>query len=243
TQVAASLGSRAFVKGGSLYVCVPGVGAKNAGPWTKGLSKVSMYGPSVVWTQRSVAQGLTLDRVWAFAYGRTWLRGVTPTKGAGSDVDIEVRSLKARGMVAAWVTGGGQLVQATDYVGAEKPLKGGGAITSTTVDREVNPLGAGTPGAAAPTALPTDPVAVSLFAVQPAGGLLTKSNNVSVQTVGRWPAYAGEDLAATLRLDLLDDGDADDCGGARSYGVTVNPVQGAPAVGWRTSFSWQTSPC
>lgn len=216
-QVAQSGGSRAHVKSGSLYLCVPGWATKKIGPWDGG--KIKMFGPEVVWTVRSVSDGgQTYDRVWAYGSGRTWLKGVLPTSGATAQTDTAVESLAVRSFMTGWVTTGGALVQATDAASVKK----------TEADYHLE-------------------IAPDIFQIgldSPAGtGLLTKQGTAKRQVVGRWPAQAGPQLAKSLKIAIHDEGDADDCGGARSYGVTVEPLAGQPRVGWSTGFSWSYGNC
>ncbi len=224
-------------KPGNLYVCTAYYGdppvSKKIGPWTK-QSRLAFNGSTVVWTVRKKdSAGDPIDAVYAAdgPYGN-WLNNVRPTVGPGNALDQRVSRLAVYGDAAAWVT-----TKGTVMLGVPSP---NGA--------EAEPVGAGTPGAAAPVVPGVTDVpltADNLLAYKQ--GLATAPLKPTGRRllVGRWTALAGPVFADTLELKEGPDGDGDECGGVSSYKVTVQPVAGEARVGatWWSDWSSTSLAC
>lgn len=234
--IAKKNGAVLWTKGGSLYVCTAFYGdpAKTAkiGPWGKG-SKYAFEGGNVLWTVRTNAgsDAGAEDRIYAAdgPFG-VWLKGVRLTTGPTSALDRSVKALKISGDAAGWVTTKGTVMAAVH-------------TPDTGVPPE--PIGAGTPGAAAPV-VPgvTDvvPAPTSENVLSYPQGLSGPSVKPSGRRflVGRWTALPNAAFAKTLSVKY-GDGDGDECGGAGDYRITVQPVAGQPAVGADWSTSWTSN--
>lgn len=214
---------------GSLYVCTAYYGdpavSRRLGPWSA-QSKQAFDGSTVIWTVRRTGKdGVREDVVYAAdgPYGN-WLSGVRPTTGPTSAIDRKVSRLAANGPAIAWVTTKGSVM-----LSVQQP---------DTWD--TTPIGAGTPGAAAPV-VPgvTDVPGITADNVlaYPQGLVSPLGPQGRRLLVGRWAALAGPAFSDTLRLKFRE-GDGDECGGASFYDLTVRPIAGQPRVGAGWGSSW-----
>ncbi len=230
-ELARSAGGVVWTGAGNLYVCTAYYGdppvSRKIGPWTK-QSKLAFDGSTVVWTVRkAAADGAKSDVIYAAdgPYG-TWLKGVRPTTGPTGTLDTRVSRLQAYGQTVAWVT-----TKGTVMMGAQSPAD----------DPQL--VGAGTPGAAAPvvpgvTDLPNLTAGDVLSYPQ---GLRDPLKAVGRRVlIGRWAALKGPEFSDTLSITNVD-GDGDECGGAATNRVTVEPVAGQPRVGAQWTSSWTST--
>lgn len=229
-ELVRSAGGVVWTGAGNLYVCTAYYGdpavSKKIGPWSKG-SKLAFDGSTVVWSLRKTVDGVKSDTIYAAdgPYG-TWLKGVRPTTGPTTNLDNVVSRMQAYGETVAWVTTKGTVMMAVETP-ADDPAA----------------FGAGTPGAAAPV----------VPGVTDVGGL-TADNVLSYPQglasppkavghrvlVGRWTALKGPEFSDTLSIVNVD-GDGDECGGAGTDRVTVQPVAGQQRVGVQWTSDWTST--
>ncbi len=245
-------GSAVFAQGTSLYVCFGPRDVSRIGPWTPGRSIIAADDDheSLVWTVR----GAGGDRVWAWREGRPWLRGVAPSPGPLETIDREVKSLRVTWLVAAWVTGGGQVVQSVDRPKSEG--RGASGYFYETYFGESEFSRFASPAVA--TSMLTPPADVlklpqavdagkvpekaglrATIALTQPTGLLTQTTIASTEVVGRWPIAAGKRFAKSLKIDEVSSG-ADFCSDAYNDAwllVSVVPTVGSAAIGWSTPFT------
>lgn len=245
-------GSGVFAQGTSLYVCFGPRDVSRIGPWTPGRSKIAADADheSLVWTVR----GAGGDRVWAWREDRPWLNGVAASPGPLSTIDRDVKSLRVTWLAAAWVTGGGQVVQTVDrpksqgrsasryfyetYFGENEfsRFASPAVVTSMrTPAADVLKLPQAVDAGKVPAAAG---VRATIALTQPTG-LLTQSTIASTEVVGRWPIAAGKRFAKSLEISEVSSG-ADFCSDEYNDSwlfVSVVPKVDAAAVGWATPFA------
>lgn len=214
---------------GSLYLCTayyekPPITAK-VGPWKKGTSHFAFDGNHVVW---AVETNFQEDRIYAANGPRNvWIKGWRPVTGLTGVIDQQVARLAVYGDVAAWVTKEGQVVQAAD----------------DAVRDDIEQIGAGTPGAAAPPT--TGEWGGGDVAAYKQGLFSPGDTKGRRRIIGRWTEYAKNPAFIKSLKVSIDEGagDGDECGGVNLYQVTVRPVPGQPRVGFASFVDWTSENC